>query len=111
MTAAVGGCDAMISAVNWGEVVYSLTRIYGAQEAEGMLQNLLDYGLVVVSATAERAERAALVKTRYKMGYADCFGVELAGDSSDHILVTADFGAKTAEETIRIEFLAAKEQP
>ena len=108
---ASGSCNIVISAVNWGEMKYTLTRLFGVDHANPMMQSLLDAKLIVVSATAERAERAALVKTRYKMGYADCFGVELAGDSSDHILVTADFGAKTAEETIRIEFLAAKEQP
>jgi hypothetical protein len=45
------------------------------------------------------------------MGYADCFGVELAMDSRDHILVTADFGAKPAENDIRIEFLPTKPTP
>jgi hypothetical protein len=43
--------------------------------------------------------------------YADAFGVELAGDSTEHILVTADFDAKPAADRIRIEFLPPKLNP
>jgi len=46
-----------------------------------------------------------------QISYADAFGVELASDSPDHILVTADYGVKPAEQDIRIEFLPIKPKP
>jgi predicted nucleic acid-binding protein len=106
-----GRCQALVSAVNWGEVTYTLTGLFGSQDAEGMQKSLLSAGLVVIPATAARAERAATIKRRFRIAYADCFGVELAFDSPDHILVTADFGVKPADNNIRIEFLPVKTVP
>jgi hypothetical protein len=100
-----------VEAVNWGELQYTLIRRIGLENAGHLSRLLLSANLAVLSATTERAERAAIIKTRFKMGYADCFGVELAMDSRDHILVTADFGAKPAENDIRIEFLPTKPTP
>ncbi len=39
------------------------------------------------------------------------FGVELAADSAEHILVTADFDVKPAERDVHIEFLPVKLKP
>ena len=61
-----------------------------------------------VEASADRAERAGLLKNKFRISYADAFGLELASDSPNHILVTADYGVKPAEVDIRIEFLPTK---
>ena len=57
---------------------------------------------------AERAVRASLIKLKRKIPYVDAFGVELAAESPDRILVTADFDLKPATKDIKIEFLPTK---
>jgi hypothetical protein len=49
-----------------------------------------------------------LIKLKRDLPYVDAFGVELAGDSGDHIFVTADFDFKPAARDVTIEFLPAK---
>ena len=62
----------------------------------------------VIPVTAERALRAALIKVRRKMGYADAFGVDLVSDAPEYVLVTADFDLKAAAHDVKIEFLPRK---
>jgi hypothetical protein len=64
-----------------------------------------------VSATAERATRSAIIKVSRSIPYADAFGAELASDSTRHILITADFDFRPAEDDIAIEFLPPKPKP
>ena len=101
----------MISAVNWGEVIYYIRKRRDAAATQRLAQRLIDFGLTVISATSVRAERAAYLRLRYKISYADAYGVELTQDSPDHILVTADYGVKSAEHDIQIEFLPTKPTP
>jgi predicted nucleic acid-binding protein len=65
--------------------------------------------LNVVSATADRAVHAAEIKVERKLAYADAFAVELAMDSPDHVLVTADYDFKAVTDLAQIEFLPAKQ--
>ena len=62
----------------------------------------------IVPVTGERALRAALIKVRRKIGYADAFGVELVLNAPEHVLVTADFDLKAAAHEVKIEFLPRK---
>lgn len=72
---------------------------------EAALARLEAFGSEVVPASAERAVRASLIKLKRKIPYVDAFGVELAADSPDYVLVTADFDLKPASKGIKIEFL------
>lgn len=44
----------------------------------------------------------------YRLAYADAFCAELAQDSPDHIIVTADFDFKLVEDIVKVEFLPTK---
>jgi len=101
----------ILSAVQWGEIVKIITRREGQLAVAKIAHHFELLGIEIVAATATRAERAALMGLNYKISYADAFGLELASDSPDHILVTADYGAKPAERDIRIEFLPVKPKP
>jgi predicted nucleic acid-binding protein len=100
----------IISAVNWGEVIASLLKRYGSKAIAAARLALRDGQIEVVSATEDRAVRSAEIRFKYKIPYADAFCVELAFDSLDHVLVTADFDFKPAEQDISIEFLPPKPQ-
>ena len=103
-----GECRVVISAIHWGEVAGIVCRRHGRAKMEDALSRLSAFGLEVVPVTADRAAKSALIKVVRKIPYADAFGVDLAGDSSEHVLVTADFEEKPAENDVRIEFLPVK---
>jgi hypothetical protein len=77
------------------------------QEAR-ILSGLLPSEAEVVPVSLQRAIRAAEIKVDRKIAYADAFALDLAMDSSDRILVTADYGFKTVTDLAQIEFLPAK---
>jgi predicted nucleic acid-binding protein len=79
----------LMSAVNWGEAFYLEWRYHGeakAREVEGYLHRL---PIAVIAVDLERATRAATLKQRHNLGYADSFAAELAMERSAW-LVTAD---------------------
>ena len=78
-----------MSAVNWGEVFYMEWRYHGeakAREVEAYLHRL---PIAVIAVDLERATRAATLKQKHNLGYADSFAAELAMERSAW-LVTAD---------------------
>jgi PIN domain nuclease of toxin-antitoxin system len=103
-----GRCAAVISALHWGEVAGITCKAHGEAAMELLLSRLSAFGIQVVAADGERAVRASLIKVKRDLPSVDAFGVELAGDSSDHVLVTADFDFKPASRDVAIEFLPAK---
>jgi predicted nucleic acid-binding protein len=103
-----GRHSVVVSAIHWGEVAGITCKVHGRQAVDLVLSRLFSFGFEIASATGERAVRAALIKVRRRMAYADAFGVELASDSPDHILVTADFDLKAAAQDVKIEFLPRK---
>ena len=79
----------LMSAVNWGEVFYTEWKYRGeanAREAEVRLQHL---PIAVMPADLDRATRAAALKQKHNLGYADAFAAELAIERGAW-LVTAD---------------------
>jgi len=98
----------VISAIHWGEVAGLTCKLHGTHALDLVLSRILSFGLGIVDITPERAVRAALIKLRRKLSYADAFGVELASDSPEHCLVTADFDLKPAVHDVKIEFLPRK---
>ena len=103
-----GRHKAVVSAIHWGEIAGVTCKAHGRQAVDLVLSRLFSFGLEIAEVTGERAVRAALIKVRRKIAYADAFGVELASESPDHILVTADFDLKAAAHDIKIEFLPRK---
>ena len=97
-----------IPALQWGEIAGELRKRLGALVGRRALESLLPFELDVVSASAERAVHAAALRVDRKIPYADAFGLNLAMDSAEHILVTADYDFKKVADLARIEFLPAK---
>jgi predicted nucleic acid-binding protein len=102
-----GRCEAIISALHWGEVAGVTCKAHGRQAMDLVLSRLSAFGFQIVPADADRAVRASLIKLKRDLPYVDAFGVELA-DSPDRIFVTADFDFKPAGRDVTIEFLPGK---
>ena len=98
----------VVSAIQWGEIAAVLLKRHGPSATEAALKDLRTFDFDLIPATPARAERAASIKVRMDLPYADAFAVELASDSPNHVLITSDFDFKSAEQDIRIEFLPAK---
>ncbi len=103
-----GKAEVCISAVQWGEVAGNLRKRLGASQETRILSTLLPSESEIAPASAERAVHAAEIKVDRKISYADAFAIELAMDSTDHVLVTADYNFKAVDDLARIEFLPVK---
>jgi predicted nucleic acid-binding protein len=103
-----GQDKAVMSAIHWGEVAGVTYKVHGRRAVDLVLSRLLSFGFEIVGITGERAIRAALIKVQRKLAYADAFGVELASESPDYVLVTADYDLKAAVRDAKIEFLPRK---
>jgi predicted nucleic acid-binding protein len=97
-----------ISAVQWGEIAGAVRKKLGASAQDRVMRSLAQFQPRIVAATGERAVQAAAIKVDRKIAYADAFALDLAMDSPDHVLVTADYGFKAVTGLARIEFLPAK---
>jgi predicted nucleic acid-binding protein len=103
-----GKCEAVVSALHWGEVAGIICKRHGTQAMELALSRLSAFGLQIVAVDGSRAVRAAMIKLKRTIPYVDAIGVELAADSRERIFVTADFDFKPASRDVKIEFLPAK---
>jgi predicted nucleic acid-binding protein len=79
----------LMSAVNWGEVFYMEWRHHGEAKAREVESNLHRLPVAVIAVDFERATRAAALKQKHNLGYADAFAAELALERGAW-LVTAD---------------------
>jgi predicted nucleic acid-binding protein len=103
-----GKCEAIISALHWGEIAGITCKTHGRQAMELVLSRLSAFGLPIVAADADRAVRASLIKLKRDIPYVDAFGVELAAETPESVFLTADFDFKPASRDVEIEFLPAK---
>lgn len=102
----MGKCRLIISAVNWGEVSYILTRKFGKDEASGILRSLRALPVSVAPVFATEAEQAGEFKRQYNVPYADAFAGALAV-TVEGTLVTTDYDFKTCVSAVAVEFLSA----
>jgi predicted nucleic acid-binding protein len=79
----------LMSAVNWGEVFYMEWRYHGEAKAREAESNLHRLPVAVIAVDLDRATRAAALKQKHNLGYADAFAAELALERGAW-LVTAD---------------------
>ena len=97
-----------ISAIQWGEVAGKLRERLGPASGTSVMTNLLPSEAEIVAATAQRAIQAATFRVDRNLAYADGFAMDLALDSTDRVLVTADYGFKAVDDLAKIEFLPTK---
>ncbi len=79
----------LMSAVNWGEVVYVAWRLHGEVAAREVEARMREMPIAAIAADRDRASRAAALKQQHSLSYADAFAAELAIERGAW-LVTAD---------------------
>jgi predicted nucleic acid-binding protein len=79
----------LMSAVNWGEVVYVAWRLHGEASAREVETRMREMPIVPIAADRDRASHAAALKQKHGLSYTDAFAAELAIERGAW-LVTAD---------------------
>jgi predicted nucleic acid-binding protein len=102
-----GSAPVLMSAVNWGEIVYVLLRARGEQVAREVCGSLASLAIEIVAVDASMAERAAFIKEDFKIPYADSYAAALALHENA-TLVTADYDFAQLSGKLRLKMLPAK---
>ncbi|HDQ25555.1 MAG TPA: type II toxin-antitoxin system VapC family toxin [bacterium] len=95
------GAELLISAVNYGEMYYSIMRNFGKSRADELKTVLAGIPMSIVPVYAKDAAEAAEIKAGKKMSYADCFAAGLAKRLKAP-LVTGDPEFREVEREIRV---------
>jgi predicted nucleic acid-binding protein len=103
----LGVARVVVSDLHWGEIAGVVYKRHGADMTVKVMSRLDAFAFESAPVTRERAVNAAVIKAKTGIPYADAFGVELASDSREHTLITADYDTKPAANRIQIEFLPA----
>jgi predicted nucleic acid-binding protein len=98
----------VLPAVHYGEVIGISFKRGGESLAARTAERLRDLEVEIIPADAARSAKSAIIHTVHKIPYADSFAVELATDSAEHRLITADFDFIPAQQLFSIEFLPRK---
>jgi predicted nucleic acid-binding protein len=93
--------ESFISIINLGELYYMQSRKSGAVKAQAALRFVGRAGIVTEAATNERVLRAAQLKARCSMSYADAFAATLA-EELNATLVTGDREYEALEAALNI---------
>ena len=95
------GVPLMMSVVNVGELWYNTVRGHSQVEADRVIQELGNLGIEMVEADWEITRQAAILKTKGKLAYADCFAAALAKLRKAEV-VTGDPEFKQSEGEVKV---------
>src|SRR5438128_3993724 len=97
----------VISAVNWGEIYYSILRGASQEIADAKAHEIAGMQIELVPVDADDLElvrQAAAFKATRKMSYADCFAAALAKIKNAE-LITGDREFKQLARDVKIHWL------
>jgi len=106
--AARTGMPLQMSAVNWGEVVYSMRTARGEAEAKELERSVGQLPVNIVPVDRASATRAGELKALHGLGYADCFAASLSLELGA-TLITADPDFRKIGNKLKVEFLPKHE--
>ena len=93
-----------MTTVNLGEVWYSLARRESEEAAEAKVRKFLEMGVHVAGVDWALTRRAARLKTKYRLAYADCFAAALAQQLRCTV-VTGDPEFRQFEQEVKVQWL------
>ena len=95
---------AFMSVINWGEIYYNTMRVQGIEKAEDLIAQFKKYPIQLLSADREITYKAAKIKGKHKIAYADCFAAALSSKLKAPVL-TGDPEFKKLEPEISIQWI------
>lgn len=94
----------LINVINFGEVLYTTQRRFGAEARMQVFVALRQMEIVILPCPDHLVYRAAELKAVYAMSYADTFAVASAMEHKA-CLVTGDPEFRLVEELVKIEWV------
>jgi predicted nucleic acid-binding protein len=99
-----GTAQALLNVINLGEIIYLVQRRFGEAKKLEVLMHIQRMGIEVLPVPNDLVFRAAELKARFPLSYADAFA--LASAIEHHAtLVTGDPEFKKVEHLVGIEWL------
>lgn len=102
--AAESSTTLLMSAVNLGEVWYSIAHVTSPEKADQYINEIKGLGVEIVNADWTLTRQAATFKANGNISYADCFAAALAKNRKAD-LITGNKELKALEGEIRIVWL------
>lgn len=102
-----GQSKLLMSAINFGEILYIVEREKGLPKAQQTLACIDELPIEVVDADRTITLAAAHLKAQHSLAYADCFAAGLA-QLKKAVLVSGDPELERVESLITIEWLPRK---
>jgi ribonuclease VapC len=96
-----GTACAMMNVINMGEIIYTVQRRFGLHHKLEVVMNINRLGIVVLPATNDCVFRAAELKARFAMSYADTFVVASAMEYKATV-ITGDPEFRQVESLVKI---------
>jgi ribonuclease VapC len=94
----------LICVINLGEIIYMTKRRFGDEKKIEILGRIYQMGFNILPASDDIVFKAAELKSRYPISYADCFAVAWAIETSS-IIITGDPEFKKVEDLVQIEWI------
>jgi predicted nucleic acid-binding protein len=95
----------LITAINLGEVWYSLARVRAEGDADRAIQEILGLGFTIFGIDWQLAHHAAKLKATHKLSYAECFAAALAQQRKLEV-VTGDPEFKQLQSQVSVHWLS-----
>lgn len=99
--AQAGKVRVMLNIINMGEIIYTVQRRFGLQAKLDAVMNISRLGITILPAPNNLVFRAAELKARFSMSYADTFAVASAIEH-DAMLVTGDPEFRQVKNLVKI---------
>jgi len=103
--ARIAGKRLPMSAINWGEVYYTILRDEGRETLEIVNRRISRSAIEIVVPTIENIRQAAKMKSRGGISYADCFAGALALERDIPVLTDDIEFERLIPFAVKIEWL------
>lgn len=104
LEAGQGKAELLLSVINLGEVAYIIERRLGRSQRNVILVNIEALPVKLVDVSKDLALKAAALKARYAIAFADCFAAALAQWFKAAVL-TGDPEFKKIQDIVPVEWL------
>lgn len=99
-----GKCNAYMSIINLGEILYNTERKHGLRKAQETLALIQKMPIEILPADNQTVLAAAHIKANHTISYADAF-VVVAAQKINGIIMTGDPEFEEVTELVKIEWL------
>lgn len=105
--ARVGDDELLMSAANWGEVLFAVLKVHGVDAMNQAESRILSLPIQILVVDHIVAKTAAQVRFRHKMPYADSFAAAVALQNQATV-VTADYDFTLVRGVAKVKMLPTK---